>query len=772
METSKSTPNPEKNEELSYYQQRMLELGVTEENNIITVWGDDNADMYEMAQERKVFATDPYDNITILYTSITGELIQYNDDTKARKIREYKLTRLKVYEGGNKYRIPKNKGTFPFFPPELQKAYADKTVIDTLFLTEGAFKAWKACKLGIMTVGLTSIHHYRDAESSKKNPKLHHDILKLIDECLVKNIVILWDADCLDLSTKDLAIGAELTRRPGGFFRAAKKIRELILKAKPKTSPEVFFAHVKKESFEALPKGLDDLLICAEKEQKVTTVVKDIHRLKTSYFFYFNRITKITDSLNKYFKLNKAEDFYQMHIESIEDKQFLFNGNRYEYDNENDLLTLLAPSWANNTFWIGDEFFEETLVPDARIPRKQLLKRKIETLKARFGADFQQYILPNYFHGFCNLPSHFNYQKVATLGKARFYNRYFPFEHEPLAGNCELTINFIKHIFGEEVKTHKGKEVSSWEMGLDYIQLLLTRPMLHLPVLCLYSPENATGKSTFGELLHRIFKNNTIQIDNDMLKSEFGMASYADKLLVIGEETLFEKKKDVERIKMISTAFNLSVNPKSQQMYTISTFVKLIFMSNNKNMIYVNKYDERFWMLRIPQLPIDSRDPTMLDKLEKEIPHFIDFLKNRTMATKCEGRMWFHPNLIKTETLAEAIKGSEPGDVTELRQKLKQYFVSLDYKSDEQLSRIESPKEIYLSSEAIIELFLKGKNEKWVNTICKDHLQLEKLKNEKGKQKVHRPSIQIWTHDGATVQTRKFPPKTCWVIPKEDFVFG
>lgn len=756
--------------EQSYYQQRMAELGVTDENNTITVWGDDNADLYDQAQERKVFSTDQHDNIKILYTRIDGELIQYNDDTKAKKIREYKLTRLKVYEGGNKYRIPKDKGTFPFFPPELQKAYIDKTVIDTLFLTEGAFKAWKACKSGIMTVGLTSIHHYRDKESSKKDPKLHHDILLLIDQCLVKNVVILWDADCLDISTKDLAIGDELTRRPVGFFGAAKKIRALIEKAKPKTNPEVFFSHVRKKSFEALPKGLDDLLVCAEKENKVQDVVKAIHRLKDSYFFYYNRITKITDSLYKYFKLNKVEDFYQAHIEVIEDKQFLFWGNRYEYDNENDRLKMLAPSWARNTYMIGDEFFEEMLVPDARVPRKQLLNRAKQTLKARYGNDFQDFIMPNYFHGFCNVPSHFDYKKVVKIGGARFYNRYFPFEHALIEGKCELTLNFVKHIFGDAKVLHKGKEIASWEMGLDYIQLLLTNPMQHLPVLCLYSPENATGKSTFGELLHRIFKNNTIQIDNDMLRSEFGMASYADKLVVIGEETLLEKKKDVERIKMIATAYNLAVNPKGQQMYTISTFAKLIFMSNNPNMIYVTKHDERFWMLRIPQLPIDQRDPHMTEKLAKEIPHFVHYLKHRTLATEEEGRMWFNPALIKTDALADAIKGSEPGDVTELRQKLNQYFLSLEYDEAQNQLRGEAPDMVPMSTEAIIDLFLKGKSEKWVNTICKDHLKLDKIRTESGTQRVIRPQIPFWTVDGTTIQTRSYSPKTCWAVKKEDFL--
>lgn len=760
---------------VSYYQQRMDELGVTDQNNTITVWGDDNSDLYEQAQERKVFGTDQHDNITILYTGINGELIQYNDNTKARKIREYKLTRLKVYEGGNKYRIPKDKGTFPFFPPELQKAYSEKTVIDTLFLTEGAFKAWKGCKLGIMTVGLTSIHHYRDSESTKKDPKLHSDILKLIDVCLVKNVVVMWDADCLDISTKDLAIGDELTRRPGGFFGAAKKISALVEKAKPKTNPEVFFAHIEKKAFEALPKGLDDLLVCAEKENKVQDVVKAAHRLKSGYFFYFNRITKITAELRKYFKLTKAEDFYNAHMELIEDKQFLFAHNRYQYSNEKDDLILLAPNWARNTFWIGDEFFEETLVPDARVPRKQLLNRAKQTLKARFGNNFQDFILPNYFHGFCNLPSHFNYQKVVQLGDTRFFNRYFPFEHEPIEGNCELTIKFIKHIFGDTTKLHKGKQISSWEMGLDYVQLLLTKPKLHLPVLCLYSPENATGKSTFGELLHRIFKNNTIQIDNDMLRSEFGMASYADKLLVVGEETLLEKKKDVERIKMISTAFNLSVNPKGQQMYTISSFVKMIFMSNNPNMIYVSKHDERFWMLRIPQLAPEDRDPHMLDKLAKEIPHFIHFLKNRKMATEMEGRMWFHPDLIKTDALQQAVKSSEPGDVTELRQKLYQYFLSLEFNEGQEkpsghVQNIIKKGEVLMSTESIIDLFLKGKSEKWVNIICKDHLQLDKARTDSGKQQVLRPKIPVWTFDGKLIQTRSFPPKTCWVIRKEDFL--
>ena len=66
-------------------------------------------------------------------------------------------------------------------------------------------------------------------------------------------------------------------------------------------------------------------------------------------------------------------------------------------------------------------------------------------------------------------------------------------------------------------------------------------------------------------------------------------------------------------------------------------------------------------------LQIDLEQVALLDQMKAQVPAFISFLQNRTLATQKESRMWFHPALIKTETFEEVVTVNEPSDATELR---------------------------------------------------------------------------------------------------------
>ena len=126
------------------------------------------------------------------------------------------------------------------------------------------------------------------------------------------------------------------------------------------------------------------------------------------------------------------------------------------------------------------------------------------------------------------------------------------FEHEPEAGECDNILNFLKHIFGDQV-----------EIGLDYIQLLYQRPTQVLPILCLVSRENKTGKSTFIKLLKAIFTQNCTIIGNEELSNQFN-SFWSTKLIVACEESFIEKKTIIERLKALSTGDKITMNAKGR----------------------------------------------------------------------------------------------------------------------------------------------------------------------------------------------------------------
>lgn len=716
----------------NFYESRMQLLEVTEENNKMWIENPDAEFPEPKRREVQIFTEDKDGNIRINFCRLDGSAINYVKMGTGKmshingKRMEWFQTRLKEPKGDKKYIMPSGQGTYPFFPSAIRNAWRKKEKIVTLVLTEGAFKAWLACLKNIMCVGLTSITHYRDKETGE----LHHDIQRLIIDCQVENLVILWDGDCLNISEKQLFNKEDIAKRPSGFFYAAKNIKELaeeIELPEDREKLKIYFYHVKSDCFEVNPKGLDDLLIEAKKANKVEAVVKEIHQVDKQKSFYFEKrnITTSTHSLYHYFGLHNVDFFYHFHSEIIKLHEFIFRSDIYQYEEGKNKVEMVAPAWAKNVKWIGDDFFKIVNKPRAKGEYMLYLdRRKKQTLVDLYGKDFQKHI--QYYEGFCNVPDHFNYKQV----HGRFYNRYNPFQWTPKEGTCQTSIDFVKHIFGENEIEHDGKVYQSWELGLDYLQLLITNPTQILPVLILYSPENNTGKSTFGKWERMILGHNSIQIGNQDFKSEFN-DHWTDKLLAICEETLLERKKEAEVIKAYATSNSITVNPKNMGKFEIDFFCKFQFYSNNARMIYVSKYDERFWIIKVPVPKKDN--PTLLKDLESEIPAFLHFLVNRKLSSEQESRMWFNPCLIRTETFMETVKVNEPTDARNLREKIKEMF--LDFGMDK----------IYMPQKNINNEFFNGRsNIPWIKEILHDYLNVGKVMGKGGKVKQMRGSYPKW----------------------------
>ena len=772
------------NKEQTYYQNRMEMLGITDDNNMMTV----NNPLAEYPQpttyKAKKYSEDKQGNIEILYWRLNRDIISWTHYTGSKsdsvtRPRHYTIKRFtpdvinqRVAAGKEEMRYqmpslkewnkrhPKEKiSPPPYIPESVLVAHEKKEKKETLFLTEGPIKAEYASRQGLFIIGLSSITHHTD----KSTDGLHPDIVKIIEDCEVQKVVILWDGDCLNISKTALLRREELTKRPVGFYAAAKTIQKLLLKIKFKKTREkvqVWFQHPKSHSLEGHPKGIDDVLMAAIKQEKLTSVIHDCQKLgKKSPFFYRKRIDNGLSSLYKYFGLDNYEDFYRMHQQEIEDTEFLFRGSTVRWNDSENEVQMLAPAWAKELRWIGDEFFWDMMVPTADgKTERQLKKFSKSTLEDRFKKGFQEKL--QFFHGFVNIPDHFNYRQVVEKFGKQYYNRYFPFRWEPAQGKWPHIEKLMKHIFGEHmVKCAKTcEEYLSWHMGLDYVQILLTEPIRKLPVLVLYSEENNTGKSTFGHLLADIFSDNVVEVGNSALTSEFN-ETYADKLVCVVEETLLDRKKDTEKIKALSTAFRMLVNPKGVRQFSIDFFCKFIFNSNNRRMIYLTKHDERFWILEIPQLTED--DPTFRDKMKAEIPAFIQFLKERELATPKQSRMHFHNSLIKTEAFFETVKVNEPAAATDLRDQIKNMFLD-----DHGL------KEIRMTMKNIREEFFnKATTEKWIREILKDYLDVDLLRNKKGQAKVERGTYSIWrlingTLEKEQVQYRGRP----YIFEREHFV--
>ncbi len=269
-----------------------------------------------------------------------------------------------------------------------------------------------------------------------------------------------------------------------------------------------------------------------------------------------------------------------------------------------------------------------------------LVHWNIETIRQDHGKDYLSKV-PKYDGFFTCIPSHIDFKQEYK----GFYNTYSPLPAVPKEGECTTSLDFVKHIFGKH-----------YELGMDYLQLLYTRPVQVLPILCLVSKERSTGKSTFLKWMKALFDNNMTYLTNDSFSSQFN-ADWANKLFICIDEVLFNKEELTERIKYLSTTNINKLEAKGKDKREVEFFGKFILCSNNEdNFIKIDGNETRFWVLKIPVLKKEKTN--FLHQLISEIPAFLFYLQQRMLYTEHTTRMWFTPKQIRTPALARLVQNN------------------------------------------------------------------------------------------------------------------
>ena len=716
--------------ELSYFDQRIKkDLGITDKQNRIRLKFFEEESNTTKEVEYKIFSEDEAGNIRITPFTLNRELIQYDSQKATPTIRNIENSRSKVFyitrqknpqpyidkkgdEQLAKYLFPKGADTQPFITPGLCDKWERKVKIETLILTEGYFKAFKGFLCGLDIVGLSSISHYKQKETEM----MYRDVLTIIKDCQVENLIILYDGDARNISLKDLEKKRDLRRRPDGFINSARAVRELLKDSKL----DIYFAAIKSDEIAGAPKGLDDLYQTLPAEAE--TISKDLVSFsRPSTYFYRQNIRIDCGKLYKWFMLDSVENFHAQHQKPINGREFVFNGTTYQYNPDKGNCMVMIPGEASNYFRVGDDYYKFVLVPNKyKQNEKKFFRRLKGTILEDHGSNkkFTSYI-PKY-ESFCNVPDHVNFQQVFN----NCFNIYSPFEHEPDPGECKNITDFTRHIFGDQI-----------ELGLDYIQLLYQRPTQVLPILCLVSKENKTGKSTFIKLLKAIFTQNCTIIGNEEFSNPFN-SFWSTKLIVACEESFIEKGVIIERLKALSTGDKITMNAKGRDQIEMDFFAKFILASNNEDtFIRASGDDIRYWVRKIPVFE-GKENVNLLRDMIDEIPAFLNFLNNRQMSTSEESRMWFNERLLRTEALEKLIHNSRPGIEKELYEHLKSIFFDF------------GESEVLMTPTNANDIFLKKKQDiSYLSRIFRENMRVKPYVNEEGKECVKTYQIPFWLVD-------------------------
>ncbi|WP_051211328.1 DUF5906 domain-containing protein [Runella zeae] len=641
-----STPIPEPVP--SYFQQRLAQLAITPELNELTAasFTDDYA-----RQTFPIFSENLSGDILIRYAGINGWKSFFKGKSQEAAYVRTRLHPSRCTNGMPKYLTPRGAGTEVFFPPMILEAYHQGTELKTLVVTEGEFKAFKACMHGLACVGVQGIHNTHEKDPNGGNT-LNTELQAVIRQCQVKNLIFLLDNDCLTVEYDE---DKDLAKRPTLFYSAVRNFREYT----KHLECDVYFAHLNPERPE---KGIDDLF--CEQADKVPQIVEELlkFKLKNPYFFIENVTDKSLKKLKSYFGIDNAESFYSKYEEVLTDKKFRFNGYFYQY-NGLELKRLVSDA-INNFVRIGDDYYEAYQKPNKEERMETVFdKRKKVTITDDYGKDAHLFI--KRYKGFCLVPSHHNYRREIN----QCYNTYYPLSHQPQAGSYENSLNLLKHIFGDKL-----------EFALDYMQLLYQRPAQLLPILLLQSKERETGKSTFGQWLRDIFESNSVKLGNADLQGDFNSA-FVEKLLIVVDETSLEKKATSEAIKRMSTEVGkVIVKKKSVAEYETDWIGKFVFCTNNVGTsLYIGKGETRYAVFTVPPFPKEKKDPHMQQKLREEIPAFLHFLLNRELHYPQKGRMYFDFEVYKTNELDEAIDANISVVEREIRNYIQDCFDTWPY---------------------------------------------------------------------------------------------
>ena len=187
---------------------------------------------------------------------------------------------------------------------------------------------------------------------------------------------------------------------------------------------------------------------------------------------------------------------------------------------------------------------------------------------------------------------------------------------------------------------------------MDYLKILYENPTQNLPVICLVSKIQETGKSTYMLWLCSIFGRNAIILGNEEFSTNFN-SLYASKLIVCIDESFIDKTIIKEKIKRLTTSDSINMEAKGRDSIRMDFFGKLVLSSNTEdNFIKMDDNDNRFFVVKVPELTRQDFIPDLMDRLVEEIPAFLYLLKTRQMVYPRKSRLWFDPKVYETDALA------------------------------------------------------------------------------------------------------------------------
>lgn len=277
------------------------------------------------------------DDMLIFYYDLYGRPMQYS--VKGSKtLRNYVRARyanpdLHVAQDGTnmKYQTAPGAPAQVFIPEKVRRMYKTKTPIEVLFLQEGEKKAEKACKHGMISLGLQGIMNIGSKEQG-----LIQAIQDVVTTCQVRHVVLVMDSDWADLS-KNITTGDRADKRPVSFAAAVIKFKQYVETFHNLAiNVDIWWGHVNQN--EHGDKGVDDLLVGSLLGRE-SELLEDIDRTMHTHdgrgtWLDIHKITTLSDAkIRDFWHLNDRQAFFEAHRDRLTDiPTFKLGGIRYKVE--------------------------------------------------------------------------------------------------------------------------------------------------------------------------------------------------------------------------------------------------------------------------------------------------------------------------------------------------------------------------------------------------------------------------------------------------------
>jgi hypothetical protein len=199
----------------------------------------------------------------------------------------------------------------------------------------------------------------------------------------------------------------------------------------------------------------------------------------------------------------------------------------------------------------------------------------------------------------------------------------------PVKGNCDVLINFIRNNIGSGNETYYD-----WLVG--YMSHIVREPKNKETHIVALIGEPGCGKSSFIKILERIFGNYSLVVDDaERVLGRFNGALKNKIIINLDEATFRGDKKTSNKIKNMVTSNTLNIENKGFEIQQFPNYIRLWITSNDENSCFIEDKDRRYFVLKVINRSSEHEWIKIHEAIESDVTMsaFLEYLISYESAT-------------------------------------------------------------------------------------------------------------------------------------------